>query len=625
MRMIIYIIFLVTLIKPVTGQESRNFDGTGNNVNNPEWGAANSLFINNTSVDYGDDIRSLSGTGRPNARIVSNFVSQQQHITTDELFLTPMTWVFARFIDNEINKTETDKLEPVSVKISSGDQFFYEGDEIKFYRTKEAPGSGTSVSNPRRYLNKASSFIDASNIYGNSEATSRKLRTFTDGKMKVSYDDFLPWNTVTGEFNDQRDTSLIMNNETKSDIKLYYAGNDDVNENPLLIALHTIFLREHNRLCDIYKSQEPLLSDENLFQKARKKLIAYLQSITYNEWLPVQGIKLEKYTGYKSDINPAVSNLFSTISFSLTGTMQPDEYRLLNSDNKELKDKTIYLKDAYYNPSLINLSGGIEPFLLGAIKTNQERFDLRIVDGARNFLYGDPIIDGLDYAVVSIIRSRERGIPSYNMVRKDIGLPAIMDFSELTKNAGLATSLRILYGHVDSLDAWVGLLAEDRDSNSIYGPALKLILKEQFTRIRDGDRFFYLSEYSEEDIKEIEKTRLSDIIKRNSGIKNIQRNVFTTFDQSDDFPELKNANLSAFVYPNPGADMVNVRVWMENESDLIITLFNIEGKKIYTSGQSLLRGNNDLDQIDISAFDPGVYTLLLETDSDFSVVKIIKK
>jgi peroxidase len=65
--------------------------------------------------------------------------------------------------------------------------------------------------------------------------------------------------------------------------ELFLAGDVRANENPALTVLHTIFMREHNRLCEELKESNPSWDDELLFQQARKWVIAFLQQITMAE------------------------------------------------------------------------------------------------------------------------------------------------------------------------------------------------------------------------------------------------------------------------------------------------------------------------------------------------------
>lgn len=65
------------------------------------------------------------------------------------------------------------------------------------------------------------------------------------------------------------------------------AGDNRINQTPTLAALHTLLLREHNRVADVLAGLNPLWSDEKLFQEARRVVVAEIQHITYQEWLPL--------------------------------------------------------------------------------------------------------------------------------------------------------------------------------------------------------------------------------------------------------------------------------------------------------------------------------------------------
>jgi len=67
----------------------------------------------------------------------------------------------------------------------------------------------------------------------------------------------------------------------------FSAGDLRCNEQLELTVLHTVWMREHNRVARQLEQQRPDWSDETLYQEARRVVVAEMQHITYNEWLPI--------------------------------------------------------------------------------------------------------------------------------------------------------------------------------------------------------------------------------------------------------------------------------------------------------------------------------------------------
>ena len=135
-------------------------------------------------------------------------------------------------------------------------------------------------------------------------------------------------------------------------VRFFVAGDIRANENVLLTAFHTLFVREHNRLCDELVLENPTWSDEELYQYARKMVGGFLQSISYQEWLPAMGIHVPHYEGYDEDVNPAIMNIFSGAAFRMHSLINPEILRMDN-DGNTISFGNLSLKDAFFNPAQI--------------------------------------------------------------------------------------------------------------------------------------------------------------------------------------------------------------------------------------------------------------------------------
>lgn len=292
------------------------------------------------------------------------------------------------------------------------------------------------------------------------------------------------------------------------------------NENLDLLSLHTLFAREHNRLADQFAQADPSLTDEELYQKARKVVGALIQSITYREYLPalLGPDALRPYQGYRPEVNPNISNTFATAAFRLGHSqLEPLVWRE-GADGKAIPERDLPLAFAFFAPERLD-EGGIEPLLRGLANFIQAPTDHLITTAVRNMLFGRPGQGGLDLASLNIARGRDHGLPGLNQVRSAIGLPKWSSFAELTSRPGLAKKLEQVYGSIDRLDPWVGMLCEEPVSGAAVGPTIKTIVADQFERLRDGDRFWYANDPDLATMRpEIESTRLIDVIRRNTSI-----------------------------------------------------------------------------------------------------------
>lgn len=101
-------------------------------------------------------------------------------------------------------------------------------------------------------------------------------------------------------------------------------GDPRTNQNPAILTLAILFMRWHNALAKRIKQKNPQMSDEDVFQKARRLVIASMQNVFVYEFLPAfLGKELSPYKGYNPDIHPGVSQMFQAAAFRFGHTMIP--------------------------------------------------------------------------------------------------------------------------------------------------------------------------------------------------------------------------------------------------------------------------------------------------------------
>ena len=375
-----------------------------------------------------------------------------------------------------------------------------------------------TTSNPRQQVTKISTFIDASMVYGSDTTRANALRTFSGGLLKTSAGNLPPLNTAGLE--NANDAHIF------PDSSMFLAGDIRANENLELTSLHTLFLREHNQLASAIAVANPKLTDEQIYQRARRLVMAEVQSVTYQEFLPAMlgANALRPYQGYRSDVNPGLATEFSTAGFRVGHTLINDDIQFLDNEGVEAR-AGLALAFAFFNPAPLKQSGpdGLLKYLA---TDNTQEVDPQLVEGLRNFLFGPPGAGGLDLASINIQRGRDHGLPDYNTVRVAYGLPRVTSVAQVTSDVALQAQLLSLYGNVDSMDLWVAGLAEDHVAGSSVGSTFQKIIAHQFERTRDGDANWYERSFSGKQLAALRATKLADIIRRNTSLTKIQDNVF---------------------------------------------------------------------------------------------------
>jgi hypothetical protein len=495
----------------------RSIDGSGNNLKSPQLGAAGTMLSRRALPDYADGISAMAGANRENPRAISNMVNWHPGgVHPNKINASDFVWQWGQFVDHDIGLTGgTEPPELADITIPLDDQHFEPLSTMSFNRSVYDINSGTDPDNPRQQMNLITTWVDASNVYGSDEVRAAALRTNDgSGRLSTSAHRLLPFNTGG------------LPNAGGTGPELFLAGDVRANEQTALTAMHILFVREHNRLARKIRRNFPKFDGEQIYQRARRIVGAQMQAITYNEFLPVLlgPNAIAPYRGYKRNVNPSISNVFSTAIYRFGHSALSSTLLRLNKAGNVIRHGNLPLRDAFFDPTRITDEGGIAPLLRGMARQVHEDVDVMIVDGVRNLLFGPPGSGGLDLATLNIQRGRDHGLPSYNETRISYGLTPAQSWADISSNPDIQARLSLAYTTVDEIDLWVGALAEDHVSG-VVGELVLWALTEQFEALRDGDRFWYKRTLTKWELREV--STLSRIIRRNTSIgKELQSNVF---------------------------------------------------------------------------------------------------
>lgn len=272
------------------------------------------------------------------------------------------------------------------------------------------------------------------------------------------------------------------------------------NQNLALMSIHTLMLREHNRIARTLKYLNPHWNDEKVFEEARRILIAEYQHINYKSWLPLLiGNKMmdfygtsalsynDYFYGYDNKVNPHISNEFATAAFRFGHTLVTSwvvkaDISLNLMLNESLADNLLSTKGAYSNM-------GLDGVLRGLIRQKATANDGHVTNVLNNNLFKNPDKGAetheFSLTALNINRGRDHALQPYTQYRRLCGLSAPTSFSEMSYlHSDTLKDLTEIYEHVDDIDLFTGGIAEKPVEGGLVGPVFASnILKSYFNLI----------------------------------------------------------------------------------------------------------------------------------------------
>ncbi|XP_039969015.1 uncharacterized protein LOC120780837 [Bactrocera tryoni] len=484
----------------------RTHDGTCNSRRRPRWGAAQMPFNRFLPPEYGDGVDSIRMSIEGGPLASSRFVSLLVHGARDgEAAVTLMTAQWGQLLDHDMTSTAQPRSINGSVPSCCGNTDFHPScfpikvplDDpwlaplkvrcLEFLRSAPAQRRDCILS-WREQTNQATSYIDASPIYSNSAKSSDNARVFRNGML------------VYGRGNPAEDVCQRGAIATQC----IRAGDGRSGEQPGLLALHHVWVGEHNRIALELSEMNLHWSDEKIYQEARRIVGAMFQHITYREFLPIvlgrevcrlfdlELLSTGYYQGYDAKTNPTVANSFAAAAFRFGHSLVQNSYMRCDRFHNFMRNN-VSLHEEFQRGD-IGSPGSLHRLIRGLVNQRALKRDEFITPELTNHLFQTPGFPfGLDLAAINIQRGRDHGVPPYTSWRVPCGLTPINSWEDFANVVGPQSAQRIshAYRSVHDIDLFVGGIAERPVVGGLVGPTFACIIAQQFSNSRKGDRFWY--------------------------------------------------------------------------------------------------------------------------------------
>lgn len=349
------------------------------------------------------------------------------------------------------------------------------------------------------YVSQDTHWWDGSQLYGSNRVFADALRTGQGGRLRLDRLGLPPEDVE----------KIASQSETAAN---FWVG---------LAILHSLFMREHNTICDHLGTAHPDMSDQQLYDTARLVNTAVMAKIHTVDWTPA--IIGHPTTVYAMHANwfglfgervaeflrrgtrnalicgiPGSPTNLHDVPYSLTEEfvavyrmhpLIPDDFVFRSAtDDSVIAEHTLpglamqHVRTRFREMSIEDLAYSFGRAHPGALTLHNYPRHLQILER--------PDGSVLDLASIDVLRVRERGVPRYNDFRRMLRLRPASDFNDLTDNPVWARELAAVYGDVERVDLMVGLYAEPKPKGFGFSDTAFRIFVLMATRRLEADRFF---------------------------------------------------------------------------------------------------------------------------------------
>jgi heme peroxidase len=501
---------------------ARTLDGSFNDLNDPLMGSLGSRFGRNVPLQYTyrePDDALLD----PNPRLVSReLLTRKEFQPATTLNLLAGAWIQFE-VHDWFSHGKNEAENPWQIPLEDDDD--WPDRPMRIQRTRPDPSADPN--GPPTFVTDDTHWWDGSQIYGRDPEFAEALRSGENGKLRIDDETGLPPPDVEKYIDP---TGAAAN---------FWIG---------LALLHSLFMREHNAICDHLHERYPELEDRELYDKARLANAALMAKIHTVDWTPaiiahpttvlalrtnwwgLLGEHFDKRFGRLTSNEvirgiPGSPTNHHGVPYALTEEfvavyrmhpLIPDDYsfRALRN-NAEIQARTfaevgaLHVRERLGEMSMADLLYSFGTSHPGAITLHNYPASLQRFERPEGLI---------DLAAIDVLRTRERGVPRYNQFRRLFHLNPVESFEEMTDNPEWAEELERIYGDVERVDHMVGMYAEPKPKGFGFSDTAFRVFILMASRRLESDRFFtrdYRSEvYTQAGLDWVEQNSMRTVLLR---------------------------------------------------------------------------------------------------------------
>jgi prostaglandin-endoperoxide synthase 2 len=288
---------------------------------------------------------------------------------------------------------------------------------------------------------------------------------------------------------------------------IFAFGGERANSTCYTAAVNTLFLREHNRLCAMLEEGNPRWDDDRVFETARNINIVLLIRVVVQEYIN----HISPYwLQLLADPSPAYRAVWNRPNWI------PVEFNLLYRWHSlvpaEVRwgDASVPIAECQFDNTRLLTHGLAAAF---ASATDTQAWMLGLFNTAAALR---PV------EMASIRQGRDNALGTYNDYRANAGYPRVTRFEQISGEPDVVAALSRLYGDVDRVEFFVGLLAEDLPARSAVPPLIgRMVAADAFSHALTNPLLAPLvyndRTFTRAGMAVIEATNsLSDLLRRNT-------------------------------------------------------------------------------------------------------------